>query len=148
MSRTSMAVTAFDGADEFLSNFFRVPVTHLGVVYPEGSEYAYHAQKFSDPAHKALIMQCRTPGRAKLCAYRLSEAGHQIPGWHDMKLGVMESVLRAKFSLPDLRKRLRDTKPLQLIEGNTWRDTYWGVCNGKGENHLGKLLMKIRDERK
>ena len=25
-------------------------------------------------------------------------------------------------------------------------DFFWGVCNGKGENHLGKILMKVRDE--
>jgi predicted NAD-dependent protein-ADP-ribosyltransferase YbiA (DUF1768 family) len=22
---------------------------------------------------------------------------------------------------------------------------YWGVCNGVGENHLGKILMAYRD---
>lgn len=32
----------------------------------------------------------------------------------------------------------------ELIEGNTWNDTFWGVCNGEGENNLGKLLMKVR----
>jgi len=32
-----------------------------------------------------------------------------------------------------------------LIEGNTWGDTYWGVCRGRGSNNLGKLLMKIRE---
>lgn len=34
----------------------------------------------------------------------------------------------------------------ELIEGNYWHDTYWGVCEGVGENHLGKLLMEIRNE--
>ena len=34
----------------------------------------------------------------------------------------------------------------ELIEGNTWNDTYWGVCNGVGKNTLGQLLMKIREE--
>ena len=35
-----------------------------------------------------------------------------------------------------------------LIEGNTWEwsRTFWGVCNGSGENHLGRLLMKVREE--
>lgn len=32
-----------------------------------------------------------------------------------------------------------------IIEVNNWGDTYWGVCNGIGDNHLGKILMKIRD---
>jgi predicted NAD-dependent protein-ADP-ribosyltransferase YbiA (DUF1768 family) len=33
-----------------------------------------------------------------------------------------------------------------LIEENTWGDTFWGICKGQGENHLGRLLMQIRDE--
>jgi hypothetical protein len=32
-----------------------------------------------------------------------------------------------------------------LIEGNTWGDTFWGVCNGVGENNLGKTLMNVRE---
>ena len=35
-----------------------------------------------------------------------------------------------------------------LEEGNTWHDTYWGVCNGKGKNKLGKILMQVREELK
>jgi hypothetical protein len=38
------------------------------------------------------------------------------------------------------------TGDMELIEDNDWDDTYWGVCNGAGENNLGKLLMKIRAE--
>ncbi len=34
----------------------------------------------------------------------------------------------------------------ELIEGNHWNDTFWGICNGNGENNLGKILMKIRHE--
>lgn len=33
----------------------------------------------------------------------------------------------------------------ELVEGNNWNDTYWGVCKGVGENHLGKILIRIRD---
>ena len=39
---------------------------------------------------------------------------------------------------------MEDTNNEELIEGNTWNDTYWGVCNGRGQNHLGKILMKVR----
>lgn len=39
--------------------------------------------------------------------------------------------------------------PIEVVyKGNYWKDTYWGVCNGVGENHLGKLLMKIREKLK
>lgn len=59
----------------------------------------------------------------------------------------MEEVVRAKFSQnPDLARRLVDTCPRELAEGNHWGDTYWGTVNGQGENHLGKILMKVREE--
>lgn len=32
-----------------------------------------------------------------------------------------------------------------LIERNTWGDTFWGVYDNKGENNLGKILMKVRE---
>ena len=58
----------------------------------------------------------------------------------------MENLLWQKFENPVLRKMLDATKPRELIEGNVWKDSFWGVYNGKGENHLGKLLMLIRSE--
>lgn len=33
-----------------------------------------------------------------------------------------------------------------LVEGNNWNDTFWGVCRGRGENNLGRILMKVRSE--
>jgi predicted NAD-dependent protein-ADP-ribosyltransferase YbiA (DUF1768 family) len=56
----------------------------------------------------------------------------------------MEDLSRQKFSHPELRQKLLDTGSCTLVEGNTWGDTFWGVCDGVGENHLGKLLMTIR----
>ena len=45
-----------------------------------------------------------------------------------------------------MASRLINTGDAILIEGNTWGDTYWGVCDGVGENRLGKLLMEVREE--
>jgi len=59
----------------------------------------------------------------------------------------METLLRDKFTRhADLRILLLDTGDRELVEGNTWDDRFWGVCEGVGENHLGRLLMKIRAE--
>lgn len=148
MTRTTSAITSFDGDEYFLSNFFPIPVFYAGSLWEGGSEYAYQSEKFMSPYHKTLILQCRTPGRAKLCAAKLTVLGHRREDWDEIKLEIMERILRAKFNRRDMGKLLRETKPLQLIEGNTWKDHYWGVCNGQGENHLGRLLMKIRDARK
>ena len=61
----------------------------------------------------------------------------------------MYNICKLKFiQNPELGKLLLGTKDEELIEGNDWDDTFWGVCNGVGENHLGKTLMKIRDELK
>ena len=61
----------------------------------------------------------------------------------------MEDIVRAKFTQnEDLKWRLIGTGDADLEEGNTWHDTCWGVDakTGEGQNHLGKILMKIRAE--
>ena len=58
----------------------------------------------------------------------------------------MMSVVLAKFTMPLLAAQLIATGNHELVEGNDWYDFWWGVCNGKGENHLGKILMSVRRE--
>jgi predicted NAD-dependent protein-ADP-ribosyltransferase YbiA (DUF1768 family) len=41
---------------------------------------------------------------------------------------------------------LLETGDAELVEGNWWDDTFWGVCNGVGQNNLGKILMDTRRE--
>lgn len=58
----------------------------------------------------------------------------------------MYELLLLKFTTyPELAQKLLQTYPAVLIEGNYWKDTFWGVCDGVGANMLGKLLMKVRD---
>jgi predicted NAD-dependent protein-ADP-ribosyltransferase YbiA (DUF1768 family) len=57
----------------------------------------------------------------------------------------MYAVLDLKFSQNAyLLNKLRQITG-EIVEDNTWGDTFWGQCNGMGQNQLGKLLMKIRD---
>jgi len=66
-------------------------------------------------------------------------------GWEDIRLDVMEQVQLAKFTqYPELGKKLIATGDAELIYNNECGDSYWGVFEGKGENNLGKVLMKIR----
>lgn len=57
----------------------------------------------------------------------------------------MRELLKQKFAKEPFRTWLLNTGNEQLVEGNTWGDTFWGVCNGKGKNYLGALLMEIRE---
>lgn len=71
-----------------------------------------------------------------------------VYNWDDIKLEVMEECLRSKFSKNPFRAMLEATGEQLIEEGNIWSDTFWGVDlkTGKGDNNLGKLIMKIRKE--
>jgi ribA/ribD-fused uncharacterized protein len=125
----------------FLSNFYYSPIYVGGLLYPT-VEHAYQAQKTTNPIAKEIIRNADTPGKAK----RLGREFEQRYKWDEVKLGIMLELLRKKFSIPELKVKLLVTGNAILIEGNNWNDIYWGICNGIGENHLGKLLMQVREE--
>ena len=61
----------------------------------------------------------------------------------------METALRYKFAPgTSWHAQLMATGQEEMVEWNTWGDRYWGreVRDGRRENHLGQLLMKLRDE--
>jgi ribA/ribD-fused uncharacterized protein len=67
--------------------------------------------------------------------------------WDEVKDSIMEEGLLAKFNQNlGAKALLLATGDQELIEGNWWNDTYWGVCRGVGKNKLGILLMKVRDD--
>jgi ribA/ribD-fused uncharacterized protein len=130
-------IDSFRGKHAFLSNFHMCWVTYDGVRYPS-VEHAYQAQKAPEADRGAFTTG--TPGQAK----RLGRK-YKVEGWHSRSLGLMEELLRIKFT-GELAGMLKATGDEELVEGNTWNDRFWGKCRGVGENHLGRLLMKIRDE--
>lgn len=67
------------------------------------------------------------------------------PDWLRYRLEAMETVLRLKFTPGSgLAAKLLATGDEESIEGNTWNDTFWGTCRGRGQNHPGRLLRKVR----
>lgn len=135
-------IESFDGPNRFLSNFTMAEVALDSVLYPS-VEHAYQAAKTLDPGGRMAVRDCPTPGQAK----RLGRSLKSRPDWPQVKLAIMEDLLRQKFTRhPGLRDKLLATGDQELVEGNTWGDTFWGVCRGEGTNHLGRLLMKIRSE--
>ena len=71
------------------------------------------------------------------------------PDWESVKLSLMEEIVYAKFSQNEqLKQMLLATKEAVLKEGNTWNDVFWGVSlkTGRGENNLGKILMRVREK--
>lgn len=134
-------VKGFFGEYRFLSNFWPAEIIVEGKVYPT-VEHAYQASKTLDPEEKEDIRECDTPGKAK----RLGKKVKVRDDWDEAKLGIMEELVRKKFQIPELKQKLINTRDTYLEESNKWGDIFWGVCNGKGSNHLGKILMKVRSE--
>lgn len=127
----------------FLSNFYQCEITIDDITY-KSAEAAFQAQKtLSEEERKKFVDM--EPKRAKAYGKRVKLRDD----WEDIKLGIMENVIRQKFTQNEyLRNKLIETGDRPLCELNTWNDTFWGVSakTGKGENHLGKILMKIRKE--
>lgn len=134
-------IYGFYGKWRFLSNFYTSPFELEGKRY-ETVEHYYQACKAKDEQDHEYVRTAPTPGLAK-------HRGKRIPireDWDENKIHVMTQGIIAKFEQnPELGEKLARTSPGQLFETNTWGDTYWGVCNGKGCNNLGKVLMFVRE---
>mgnify|MGYP001603304445 CR=1 FL=1 len=137
-----LTIDSFRGAFDFLSNFYASEVEFEGQIYPS-SEHAFQAAKtLNFNARKVFSLPGMTPGMAK----HLGRALDIRKDWDHVKLSIMTQVLASKFRSDDMKALLISTGDAELIEGNTWGDTYWGVCDGKGSNFLGLLLMELRKE--
>lgn len=128
-------INKFNGEYSFLSNFYPSPIWGYPTV-----ENAFQAAKTEDLTLRAPFKTC-TPGQAK----RMGRKLHLRPGWDQMRDTIMVMCLREKFfPHTELAFKLLGTGDALLVEGNTWGDTYWGVCDGVGQNKLGQLLMEVR----
>ena len=132
----------FSNKYEFLSNFADCPngVLFDGIKY-KSSEAAFQAAKCAVFSERKKFENL-TPLEAK----RLGRKIKLRSDWEEVKHDVMFQIVLTKFVMnPYYGKSLIDTKNAELIEGNHWNDTYWGICCGEGENHLGIILMQVRE---
>lgn len=136
-------IDRFSGEYRFLSNFYECEIRYGDRTY-KTAEHAYQSAKSTDFNYKNGIQNCFTAGQAK----RFGRTAKLRPDWELIKCEVMLTILRIKFSDSKLRKLLLDTGDINLVEGNTWGDKFWGVDinTNTGKNVLGILLMKVRDE--
>lgn len=138
-----MAIEEFSGEYEFLSNFYKASVKIHGITFPT-NEHAFQA--FKSDRIDVIRQFCDS---AMSCG-RARKLGRQLnlrKDWEDIKVGLMYAIVRDKFTRhEDLKLKLLETADNELIEGNTWGDTCWGIYEGIGLNLLGKILMLVRSE--
>ena len=145
-------IIRFRGRYFFLSNMYPCKVKLNSVTF-SSAEHAFQAAKCVNREDVEKILRCKTGKEAK----RVGRKVKLREDWEKIKDGVMYEVIKAKFTQnKHLAEKLIATYPTILVEGNTWRDTYWGVDlfdKGKeyqygyrGRNRLGEILMEVREE--
>lgn len=147
-----MAIIQFTGINRFLSNFYPQEITWRGITFPS-NENAYQADKSSDEA----VRQCFAKDGIFNTPWQAKKQGRLLqlrPNWEQEKVSLMADLVEVKFNVPELEKRLLDTRNEELIEGNHWHDNFWGRCycprciqvfgDLRGRNLLGELLVACR----
>ncbi len=128
----------------FLSNDFPAEVAYEGIAYPCAAS-AFLASKTEDPSERKSVSSMN-PEKAR----QKYNARAGTPEWEDRKADIMEDIIRLKFQQhPDLMERLTATGNQKIINGSK-KDKFWGVnlITWEGKNHLGRILMKVRTEKK
>lgn len=136
-------INRFRGKYGWLSNFYSVNIEYEGRIYPS-VEHAFMSAKNDSEEWKDF---CSNP---KNTASEVKAFGREIkliPDWDTKRISVMRACIKAKFSQEPFRSKLLATEDAEIIEGNTWGDTYWGfdTRKQKGKNYLGRIIMETRD---
>lgn len=134
----------------WLSNFVTVEVTFRGRKFPT-VEHAYMSAKIDD---ENWIEFCTSPART---ASQIKQKTNEelltnpniVTNWEDIKIDVMRECLFSKYQQEPFKTKLIETGNQNIQEGNWWNDKFWGVdlkeSPNVGENHLGRLIMEIRE---
>ena len=138
-------IDSFTGYFNFLHNNYLTPVYYEGITYPSVT-HAYHAARSTDQQTRKAILNAETFQILGNIAIRITDPSD----WQERKLKLMEQLLRDKFRrCKDLQDKLRLTLGRELLmtyEEEKKNNLYWGVVKGKGQNQLGRILMKIRND--
>lgn len=142
-------VLEFKGEHRFLSNFYVGQPIVVGPWTFKTGEHFYQALKTEKFSEVKEIADSQQPYQAKKLGRKVTLRDN----WEEVKDRAMEIVVARKFfSDPLAMNRLMDLDGLDLVEGNTWHDNYWGSCTcldcgpKPKMNMLGKTLMNFRDE--
>lgn len=146
----------------FLSNMYPATIEYDGLIY-QTAEACFQAQKFKPNERVAFTnlnvgddnrddalgrIAKKLGGKDGLRCLTVAEQAE----WNSKRIATMEEIVRQKFlQHPELKEKLLATGDAELVEGRNFRpDKFWGkkLSTGEGENHLGIILMKVREELK
>lgn len=130
------------------SNFSSFSIKFLGFHW-QTSEHAFQAMKFIEiePIIFEQIKNASSAHDAKKIAKEHAERRRE--DWSAVKVSIMEEIVREKLLQHEyIQKKLLETGDKEIVEDSP-KDSFWGWgFDQKGENHLGKIWMKLREEMK
>lgn len=136
----------FKNEHKWLSNFEPCEIELHGNIY-QSVESAYQSEKSNNENWKRFCLN-NSSRDVKIASKKIKIRKN----WNDVKLRIMENLLKQKFSKEPFKTLLLETGDENIVEGVYWNDLFWGVDLTRspniGENHLGRLIMKIRDNLK
>lgn len=129
------------------SNFSPHPIVMGSVRWPT-SEHYYQAQKFLGTVDEWLCEQIHHASTPEEAA-ALGRDRHRTvrSDWGQVKCAIMYEAVHTKFQTHlDIQAILVGTGTQTIIE-NSPTDCFWGCgVDRDGENHLGRILMRVRSE--
>jgi ribA/ribD-fused uncharacterized protein len=158
------AIQFFTRKYAFLSPLYR------SRFYFDGDEYlcaaaAFEASKIANRSDRVSFVGWNVlPWNVAKLAKNI-RPGWMRPDWTRVQFDIMLEIQRSKFSWPALSKELIAAGDANLVYGNAYHDNVWGVCQChflpskksgvdprcttiNSSNHLGRILMKVRQERR
>jgi ribA/ribD-fused uncharacterized protein len=145
------------------SNFSPHPIV-LPVTEPDGTiasytnelalkrwatvEHYYQAHKFHGTKFEYLMAQIEAAPTPELAAKIGRNCDYQPrPDWDRCKCEIMYRAVWQKFTThQDIQQVLLDTSDAEIVEDSPV-DYFWGCGRDRnGENHLGRILMRVRAE--
>ncbi len=129
----------------YLSPFSAHRVEIWGEVFPT-VEHAYQAARLKAGPERDEIKGAGSPKEAWRLAQKYKKQAELMRADFD-KDAVMEELFRAKIAqhqdIVDILRESRGHELQKVID----TDSYWGTgADGTGENRMGKLWMKLREE--
>ena len=146
----SKYVGSFSGDLEFLSNMYKIPVYFNESKY-DNFQPDFKVYPSSENLYQAL--KCRYVRDRELFQnvdpYKSKRIGRTIEirsDWDAVRLEAMQVAIDLKFKNIELAERLITLPDDKIVEFNNWGDRFFGICNGEGLDHLGKILRAKKQQ--
>jgi len=135
----------FSGYFEFLHNNYLTPVLYDGMLFPSAT-HAFQASRSSDERTRKAILNAES----LLVVLKIAKRIEEPDNWKLRRLKVMEHIVRDKFRRSrELQEKLKATGNRDIVmtyDDENESNQYWGVVNNKGQNQLGRIIMRIRSD--